>query len=289
MFVDIVKESFSINEICLKVYGYNNGRVREEILKIIKDQNLDISHFDKGKKSRIYEIVEKDCLFCDKKFKTKKGHKKETKCCSRECNNKLNSSKHREETKIKIKNSVNKYISENPRKNGVSNKNKKTSKERNNTILKVCPECNVEYLGRKSSKYCSIKCSINFKVKNRLFTGWQSRNIESYPEKFFKKVLENNNIEYVFNKALSKRTLGIECDANYFLDFYLVDKNIDLEIDGKQHDTEERKEHDEYRDYYLTKNGYIVYRIKWKNITSNGGKEYIKNEIEKFIDFYNKN
>ena len=33
--------------------------------------------------------------------------------------------------------------------------------------------------------------------------------------------------------------------------------------------------------------GWIVYRIKWREINSILGKEYIKNEIEKFIEFYN--
>ena len=91
--------------------------------------------------------------------------------------------------------------------------------------------------------------------------------------------------KYEFNKTVSKRSLGIDCDYSYFLDFYIKNKNIDLEIDGSQHKLKERKEHDEYRDEYLTKSGYKVYRIIWKNINTEKGKEYIKNEIDKFLEF----
>jgi very-short-patch-repair endonuclease len=60
--------------------------------------------------------------------------------------------------------------------------------------------------------------------------------------------------------------------------------NIDLEIDGKQHEI--RKEHDEKRDFYVSKQ-YKVYRIKWKSINNESGKKYMKNEIGKFLEFYN--
>ena len=69
----------------------------------------------------------------------------------------------------------------------------------------------------------------------------------------------------------------------YFLDFKIG--NIDLEIDGKQHNYEEQKEKDKIRDKYLRKAGYIVYRIKWKSINSESGKKYIKEEIEKLLKF----
>lgn len=68
------------------------------------------------------------------------------------------------------------------------------------------------------------------------------------------------------------------------MDFYIKNANIDLEIDGSQH--KYRKEHDEFRDLSLVNNGFDVYRIKWKNINNEAGKEYIKNEIDKFIKYY---
>lgn len=116
---------------------------------------------------------------------------------------------------------------------------------------------------------------------------WQSRNIISYPEKFFKKVLENNNIEFEGpNYVVKQKDLGVpDClpSSCYFLDFKIG--NVDLEIDGKQHSYSDRKESDKVRDEYLTKAGYIVYRIKWKSINTEKGKQYIKNEIDKLLEF----
>lgn len=81
------------------------------------------------------------------------------------------------------------------------------------------------------------------RVKDGRHKGWSSRNIESFPEKFFKQVLDNNNIKYQFNYSITKKSLGVNESSCYFLDFKIGD-NIDLEIDGKQHEWKERKESD---------------------------------------------
>ncbi len=74
---------------------------------------------------------------------------------------------------------------------------------------------------------------------------------------------------------------------NYFLDFYFPEKKMVLEIDGKQH--KYRVEHDKVRDERLSNVGIKVFRIKWKSINNESGKIYIKNEIDKFLNFYYKN
>ena len=79
--------------------------------------------------------------------------------------------------------------------------------------------------------------------------------------------------------------MGIDCDSNYFLDFYIPDGNIDLEIDGKQHEYEDRKVQDQIRDFHISKQ-FKVYRIKWRSINTDDGKKYIKEEIEKFLKFH---
>lgn len=117
--------------------------------------------------------------------------------------------------------------------------------------------------------------------------GWQSRNIISYPEKFWMEVLKNNNINYSFNHVVNKKThLGLDDISNYFLDF-LIGEKLDLEIDGKQHKYPERAESDKVRDELLSKNGYIVYRIEWNEINSEEGKKLMKEKIDKFLEFYN--
>ena len=119
-----------------------------------------------------------------------------------------------------------------------------------------------------------------------LHKGWQSRNIISYPEQFWMEVLRNNNIEYSFNHVVNKKThLGLDDNSNYFLDF-LINGNIDLEIDGKQHKYEDRAESDRIRDEILMKNNFIVYRVEWNEINSETGKQLMKEKIDNFLEFY---
>lgn len=108
--------------------------------------------------------------------------------------------------------------------------------------------------------------------------GWTTRkNQESYAEKFWKTVLDNNGITYQQEYKVNKPGPGC-----YFLDF-LLQGNVDLEIDGHQHYEESRKVKDEVRDEYLKSLGYVVYRIKYVN-PSNSLK--VKEDIERFLSWY---
>jgi len=111
----------------------------------------------------------------------------------------------------------------------------------------------------------------------------------SYAEKYFKKLLEDNNINFIYNYKILQSNLGIENGTAYYLDFYITKNNIkiDLEIDGKQHEWSERIIHDNIRNQLLTENGYIVYRIKWKGIRSKKNSELMIEESDKFINFFN--
>ena len=96
-------------------------------------------------------------------------------------------------------------------------------------------------------------------------------------------VLDNNNIEY-------QREIPVKHNkSNYFLDFVIKQngKLIDLEIDGKQHTYSDRIESDIIRDLYLTKQGYLVYRVAWNEISSEEGAQTMKEKIEAFLTFYN--
>lgn len=116
--------------------------------------------------------------------------------------------------------------------------------------------------------------------------GWQSRNIRSYAELFWEKVLDNNNIQYETEYVIKKRDLGVDDNNCYFLDF-LIDGFIDLEIDGKQHKYEDRKISDEIRDELLINNGYIVYRIPWVNPKNKNNSDKVKQQIDDFLSWYN--
>lgn len=137
--------------------------------------------------------------------------------------------------------------------------------------------------GRQKSRETIYKSIKEGKIK------WPSRNKKSYPEKFFTEVLKNNGlINYDFNHPVEVIKPGNDKKTYYFLDFYFSEKNIDLEIDGGMHKWRDRKEADIIRDKILASMGYKVYRIKWKSINTESGKKYIKEEIDKFLEFYNK-
>lgn len=169
-------------------------------------------------------------------------------------------------------------------------------------VVRVCLNCSKEFIIEKDGnkklsrrKYCCKECSnigmrekiskmMKERVENGSHKGWLTRNIISYPEKFFINVLDNNNLKYEHNKVIKQKDLGINNMSNYFLDFYFDDKRIDLEIDGNQH--KYRKEHDNLRDELLENNGIHVYRIKWLNPINEINKDYLKIEINKFLKFY---
>ena len=116
------------------------------------------------------------------------------------------------------------------------------------------------------------------KVRNGTHSGWKSRagKPPSYPERFFMEVLNNNKIQFDRDLLVGK----------WFIDFAIKDKMIALEVDGKQHDYEDRKQSDAEKDKFLIDSGWRVHRIKWKSINNESGKIYIKEEIDMFLKVY---
>ena len=273
--IEIINTSKSRNEVLLKYFGYNNKRAYNELNKFIIENNIDALHLNKKIKY---------CPNCNNVV-TKKGNK----FCNSSCAATFNNTNRivSNETKHKMSQSAKNY----------------RSKRMLIEIKKICILCGNEFINKRylngrlsRSKCCSDECHfkltsknsktvVNERIANGTHNGWSTRNIVSYPEQFFIKVLNNNNIKFKHNYPVDKRSLGLTDACNYFLDFFIENKNIDLEIDGKQHKS--RKEHDDFRDKILIENGYVIYRIKWKNINTENGKQYIKNEIDKFLEFYN--
>lgn len=306
--LELIKKSSSKNEVLIKYYGYANKYTYDKLKKFIEDNNVDVSHFEK---------VIKYCLQCEEILDNNRK-----KFCNSSCAAKYNTKDRvlSDETKEKIrskligrnltfKHRVNLSKENNGRwKDGES----RTFKFNNSCLLKEidgrfeyirkCVICNKEFkLEKKENgrvyrgKTCSTECHTQLasnvgkemmqkRIENGEHNGWFTRNITSYPEKFFIEVLNNNGIKYEHNYPIKQSDLGLDNRYNYFLDFYLEDKKIDLEIDGNQH--KERVEHDEKRDELLKNIGINVYRIKWKNINSNKGKKYIEDEINKFLEYY---
>lgn len=141
--------------------------------------------------------------------------------------------------------------------------------------------------GRTLSEEVKRKISIKNKenYQKGIIKGWPSRKVESYSEAYWRKVLEFYKIPYIQEKVISKKVdLKVSEPGCYFLDFFLPDKLVDLEIDGSSHYIEERKISDKIRDQRLSQFGYHVYRIKWRNPSSNS--LVVKEDIERFISWY---
>lgn len=254
-------------------------------------------------------MIELKCDNCNKIYWRKYSDKRAkrhfcSKSCAAQFNNKLR--KHSKETKEKIRQSIIDYQLKNPdvfKKFIESGQQSNLNRAKNHELAlkylqhnkqKICPVCGKEFIAKSySTKYCSKECMHKSdeyrnnlrqkqldRVKQGIHSGWQSRNIISYPEKFWIKVLKNNNISFEREKHVGK----------YFLDFVISINNklIDLEIDGKQHKYQDRQISDQIRDQFLSESGYIVYRITWNEINSNEGKNIMKNKINKFINYLNK-
>lgn len=96
------------------------------------------------------------------------------------------------------------------------------------------------------------------------FGGHKSNLKRSYPEQYFYDWLNKENVNFEEKVRVGR----------YQLDF-LIDKYIDLEIDGEQHySTQKRINSDLRRNRYLSELGYDIIRVRWSYINS--------------LDFYSK-
>ena len=268
---------------------------------------------------RDYELNPKYCLWCGKKLPFEKRF---SKCCNQSCANSYsnkNKGLKSDETKIKISKSVSlarqnelkksnqyKLLSELVKKQIILNEKNYNINDKfiNINCLKIqnCSICNKLFYQRINKhgnlgnfSTCCDKCehilksqiskkNINKLIQEGRHNGWQSRNIISYPEQFWIEVLNNNHIQYQREYKLYYDNIN-----KYFLDFYIEINNrkIDLEIDGRQHNFEDRKQHDMIRDEYIKSQNIEVYRIKWNEINSENGKKLMQEKINQFLNYLN--
>lgn len=254
------------NEMCLK-----RLEKMEKGCKKHKDVSLENQEHQKQKWIEEKHVCEK----CGKVMIVKYGSGR---FCSRKCSN---SKTHTDKTKEKISASL---------------RNNHPKKEK---PCKYCMICNKPIKIINKTGMCrtclgttktgkkilsdNSKKSIRRAMDNGFKPKWQSKNIRSRSERFWEKILIYNHIE--FKKEFPIKHIS----QNYLLDFYIEinGKKIDLEIDGKQHNLEERKKLDLIRDEFLKENGFIIYRIKWNRIKTKNEKNLMRTKIKLFLDFYN--
>lgn len=286
MFGENLKKVNSFGELCKLYEVYTNGRIHKFFKELVCKYNFSTEHWKIIPHNKKWNCVSTECPVCKTIFQTKSGGRGCSKTCSYKCSNTFfKSIRHTEKSKRKRIDSNKKHlisIGKIPRQS---------------KLYKItCFACGKEkFTKNKNQKFCSNICSAGDRihnieyveklrnimlerVRNGIHSGWKSRNIISYPEQFFMKVLNNNNIKYEHNKPFIK----------YFIDFALFDKMIALEIDGKQHLMEDRKQSDIAKNDILMKNGWKVYRIPWNEINTDKGKFLMKEKIDNFLDYYKK-
>jgi len=134
------------------------------------------------------------------------------------------------------------------------------------------------YIGHSFSEESRKKISEGMKqaFKEGRATGWHKRKTgtQSYPEKWFENVIKN---EFSDKNYESEFHIG-----KYRLDFAWPEKMRYIEIDGSQHELEERSKSDLIKDEFCKSLSWSCLRLKWQYICQNS-KEAI--ELAKnFID-----
>ena len=109
------------------------------------------------------------------------------------------------------------------------------------------------------------KARLNWMKEHPEQTAWRQKNM-SYPEKCFKKILEDNGLD---KKYLIYREYSV---FPYFIDYAFINEKLAVEIDGSQHLEEDRKNRDEKKDALLLSKGWKILRIAANEVTHDGTK-----------------
>lgn len=103
-YIDIVKQSKSKSDFAKKLgYKFYNGKTSAIINGLIKEHNLDVSHFKSsgGGFNIKHLFVEEKCPCCGKIFTTQSGGNNKKQTCSHACSNKYFANKRVTDDKIK--------------------------------------------------------------------------------------------------------------------------------------------------------------------------------------------
>jgi very-short-patch-repair endonuclease len=85
-------------------------------------------------------------------------------------------------------------------------------------------DCEFKQTGTKK-KFCSVKCNSRYNLKT--INANEPKKSKTRPELLFKKLLEDNNIDFIFQKSVSWKR-----GWKKWFDFYLPDQNLLIEVDG---------------------------------------------------------
>ena len=120
--------------------------------------------------------------------------------------------------------------------------------------------------------------SISTKFRNKLISN------ATASELLFKKFLDDNNVEYNFQKVIF---VSVDCRQKFYIaDFYFKKYNLIIELDGGYHYTSEQLLKDNERTINLRRSGYFILRFNNKCALN---PESMYNKILSFIKYKFKN
>lgn len=85
----VISSSYCKSDATKKLGFPMNGTGGRQLQKLLDKYDIDISHFDRGKKNRKYRKIIKKCPVCSTPFEALKGSKREKQTCSYGCSNTL--------------------------------------------------------------------------------------------------------------------------------------------------------------------------------------------------------
>ena len=130
------------------------------------------------------------------------------------------------------------------------------------------------YKHSEASKEKIRQARLKFLKEHPEKTAWRTRTI-SYPEKCFKYLIEQNNID---KKFLICREYSV---FPYYIDFAFTDIKVAVEIDGSQHLLKERQEKDKKKDKLLTSKGWRVIRFTASDVINK--QDFVLETLNEFI------
>jgi very-short-patch-repair endonuclease len=156
--------------------------------------------------------------------------------------------------------------------------NKGKTKQTDLRVKQIAETISKKYKGRPGhpiSKSVRDRISKTLKEKHKKgeIKRWNATKGSSFAEIMFTKFLNNvgfkEQIDFFREFPFSK----------YFCDFYFPQKQLVVEIDGKQHEEKERQRVDQEKDAFLKSKGIKVVRIKWSAVHIQSKEMFEKIEI----------
>ena len=112
------------------------------------------------------------------------------------------------------------------------------------------------------------KKKVNQKVKQAIGRAQEMRNNPSWLEKQMMRFLDDRSVRYMFQKIFYIRNYKDTITHYYITDFYIPEKNLIVEVDGKYHKDQIEKDDNRTRDIMKHYPGIKLIRVCYDDFKS---------------------